>query len=94
MTEDEYANLVGRTVMVGNVHATICDYNRFNRPPFTWEYAIDGAKAFGWRENFYVPPTRERVEQVVREICLFRDVISGTDAVLNLLGGAKPDNGG
>ena len=32
--------------------------------------------------------TRERIEQVVREICLFRDVISGTDAVLNLLGGA------
>ena len=37
---------------------------------------------------FREPPTRERVEQVVREICLFRDVISGTDAVLNLLGGA------
>ena len=43
---------------------------------------------------FREPPTRERVEQAVREICLFRDVISGTDAVLNLLGGAKPDNGG
>jgi len=62
-----YGELVGRNVMVGSVHAVICDYNRFNRPPFTWKYAVDGEEGFGWRENFYLLPTREQIAQALHE---------------------------
>jgi len=58
--------LVGRRVMVGNRPATITGYNQFNRPPYAFEYA-DGEREFGWRDTFYVLPTRMGVERILRD---------------------------
>ena len=58
--------LIGRRVMVGNKPATVTEYNPFNRPPFALEY-VDGTRVFGWRETFYVLPTRAGVEHALRE---------------------------
>lgn len=58
--------LIGRRVMVGNQLATITDHNQFNRPPFAFEYS-DGTREFGWRETFYLLPTRAGIEHALRE---------------------------
>lgn len=60
------SELIGRRVMIGNQPATVTGYNQFNRPPFVFEHT-DGTRVFGWRETFYVLPTRAGVEHALRE---------------------------
>lgn len=64
MTAFDYSHLIGRTVMLGNHPVTVIDYNPFNNPAFAFEHK-DGVKVFGWRENFYVPPTLEQIAEVL-----------------------------